>query len=507
MRRKKIIISLLLVSTLIIFAYIRREIFFQQAKELIKQNLEKNLLPVQLSIGKMEPRLFYGLVLENLEVTFPQHPSGLAVNIKVDEAFIDYNLWKNLFLGQKDVQQLRLVSPTINLSYPVLSADEETLRSRKSGVYQQKKTAAERGLADFVLFLEGGRIAFGGAQTVLEDLHGRLLLTQKGLYFQDLRATFKDNPADTLKVYGKLTAERLTLVANLEHLKINDFDILTNLGLTLNKKLKVPQDESPKISGTLRTYGSVFNHQPFPELSSSFEIQDGKLRILTLSLEDNYDLRGIVSLSPPFDCDLSLNFYQAAPHELFSQFIQSLDTEDGLAFLEEPHFAGLINGLLKITGPLDHPKIEGYLEAKDGYIGDLDFVSADINIKGCYPKISIVDSRIRREEDSFLMEGEIDLTKLEKQNFCDIRFKADKSMFWQGWDITRPDEDQIHMSKSVADDFKVTFDTFIDDEGRGYDSNYTNELGLECKIFGDKLLKLRLKKDEGTLGLERRISF
>ena len=358
-----------------------------------------------------------------------------------------------------------------------------------------------------MLFLEGGQISFGDAEPLLKDLRGRLLLTQKGLNFCELQATFKDNASDTLKIYGELTEDRLTFTANLEHLKINNFDILTNLGLTLNRKLEAPQDESPKISGTLKTYGSVFNYRPFPELNSSFEIQDGKLRILTFSLGDNYDLRGIVSLSHPFDCDLSLNFYQAAPHELFSQFIQPLNTEADFVFSEEPHFFGLVNGLVKITGALGHPKIEGYLEAKHGYIGDLDFVSADINIKGRYPKISIVDSRIRREEDSFLIEGEIDLTKLEKQNFFDITFKADKSIFWQGWDITRTGENQVHMSKSVAEDFKVTFDTFIDDEGRGYDGNYTNELGLEYKVFGDKLLKLRLKNDEGTVGLERRIKF
>jgi hypothetical protein len=63
------------------------------------------------------------------------------------------------------------------------------------------------------------------------------------------------------------------------------------------------------------------------------------------------------------------------------------------------------------------------------------------------------------------------------------------------------------MSKSIADGVMVTFDTFMEDESENYQDNYINELGLEYRIFGDKLLKLRLRKEEEILGLERRIKF
>lgn len=271
----------------------------------------------------------------------------------------------------------------------------------------------------------------------------------------------------------------------------------------------------------------MLNNRPFPELNSSFEIRDSKLRILTFNLGDNYNLRGIVNLTPPFHADVSLNFYQAALSEFISQFTPlEKDSLTGVSFPEKPDFSGLLNGLIKITGALSQPKVEGYLEAKHGHIGDLDFVSANINIKGRYPKILIVDSRICREEDTFFMEGEIDFTDLprpfyfrgdttkqkgrglEKRNFLDLRVKADKGIFWQGWDITRRRDNHVHMSKSIADDLKVTFDTIMMDEtSLGFQDNYINELGLECQIFGDKLLKLRLKRDEEILGVERRIKF
>ncbi|GAH19046.1 unnamed protein product, partial [marine sediment metagenome] len=275
-------------------------------------------------------------------------------------------------------------------------------------------------------------------------------------------------------------------------------------------------DKTQKICGTLKTYGSVLNKRPFPELNSSFEIQDAKLRILTFSLGDSYDLRGIVSLSRPFNVDLSLNFYQAAPSELISRFGWGAQGEPG--FGEQPDFSGLINGLIKITGDINRPKVEGYLEAREGRIGGLSFVSADINIKGRYPRILIVDSRICREEDFFIVEGEMDFANLprlcaasgrglKQEDFLDIRIKADRGMLWQGWDITRRPENQVHMSKSIADDLKITFDSFMEDASEGFGGNYTNELGLEYKIFGDKLLKLRLRKAEGILGLERKIKF
>ena len=67
----------------------------------------------------------------------------------------------------------------------------------------------------------------------------------------------------------------------------------------------------------------------------------------------------------------------------------------------------------------------------------------------------------------------------------------------------------MHLSKSVADDVKVTFDSFMNDErlGLGYEDNYKNELAVEYRVFGDKLLKLRLRKEEEILGIERRTRF
>ncbi len=479
-KRQKFLIFLLLIFGLIIFAYARRETEFWQAKKLIKQNLEKRFSSVELSIGKIKAGLFYGVVLEDLEIGFPQGHPASAFNIKVERAFLDYNLWRNVFIAR---------GPLLNKS---------------------------NGRGELVFALQGGRISFANSRPLLKNLQGEVLLSQKGLIFEDIKATFKEGLPNVLKFYGDFSENRLTLTANLEPSKLGNFDVLTNLVLTLDKKVNL-HDKTQKICGTLKTYGSVLNKRPFPELNSSFEIQDAKLRILTFSLGDSYDLRGIVNLSSrPFNVDLSLNFYQAAPSELISRFGWGAQGESG--FAEQPDFSGLINGLIKITGDISRPKVEGYLEAREGRIGDLNFVSADINIKGRYPRILIVDSRICREEDFFIVEGEMDFTNLLRlcaasgrglgqEDFLDIRLKADRGMLWQGWDITRRTENQVHMSKSIADDLKITFDSFMEDASEGLGGNYRNELGLEYKIFGDKLLKLRLRKTEGILGLERKIKF
>lgn len=459
MVRRKFIIFLVLIFALALFAYVRREVLFQQAKGLIKQKLEQGL-PCKLSIGEIRAGLFYGLILENLEISFPQVQLGPAVSIKIDQAFVDYNPWENFLTQAREAESPKFA------------------------------------LRNFAFTLEGGRISFGKAPPTIKNLQGRLMFCQNGLVFEDIKASYKENSQNALKTYGELSDDRLSLTITLEHLNIKGFDVLTNFSLTLNERPNL-QNKTEKVSGTLKTYGSVVNNRPFPELNSSFEIQDDRLRILTFSLGDNYNLRGIANLSAPFDADLSLNFYQAAPSELIAQF----------TFPEQPDFSGLFNGLIKITGELSQPKVEGYLEVKQGHIGDLSFVDADINIKGRYPKIAIVDSRICREEDSFIMEAELDFSDLEQQDSLSLRFKPDKGILWQGWDITRKREDQVHMSKSIADGVKVTFDTFMEHDSEDYEDNYTNELGLEYRIFGDKLLKLRLRKEEEILGLERRIKF
>jgi len=486
-RRGKFVIFLLLLFILALCTYVRREIFFQQAKKLIEQNLAKNF-PGRLSIGKIRPSLIYGLILEDLEISFPQ-AIGLTLNIKVKKTFVDYNFWKLLSFNSEGVRSLRLVSPTINLSY--LQEQEARFALRSNPAITDSKFT----LKDFGFSLEDGEVSLAGEKPLIKDLQGELLLDQKGVYLWQTSAAFKDNLPQAINISGEVSEEGFSLTTNLKHLKAGNFDILTNLVLTLNKGIDI-QGQS-KIVGSLKTYGSVLNNQPFAELNSSFEIKDSALRILTFSLGDNYDLRGVVSLAPPFDSDLSLNFYQAAPGDFISQFNPS----------QRAVFSGLVNGLINLTGALGQAKIEGYLEAKDGNIGELDFVSADINIKGRYPKISIVNSRIFREEDSFLMEGEINLANIEGQSFMDLRFMAEKGIVWQGWDISRKRENQVHMSKSISDGVKVTFDAVMDEETAAFSSDQANELGLEYRILGDKLIKLRLKKDEGILGLERRIKF
>ena len=491
--RKRFIISLLIVLTVAAVAYVRKEILFQQAKRLIRQNLEKSLM-CKLSIGEIKSGVFGGLVLEKLEIGFPQ-VRGFAFDIKVDQALVDYNLREIFFSQQKkDVRSLRLVSPTINFSY---SRTPQVLKT--AGGASGQRTAVKFPAQDFILVLEEGEVSFGKGEPLVKNIQGKLRVNKGGLFFQDIRASFQGNPASALKVYGQLTDEEgLRLTLNLEHLKINDFDVLSNFSLSLNEQ-PVIGDKARKIRGTLRTYGSVLDNQPFPEISSSFEIQDTKLRILNLSLGDSYDLRGAVRLGPPFEVDLSLNFYQAE----LSEFVSRFRTAQGA------DFSGLVSGLIKITGPLTRPKLEGYLEAKQGHFGDLDFISADINIKGSYPTILITDSQICRENDSFFMEGEIDLSKKELEDSLDVKITPDKGILWQGWDITRSreNEDKVHMSKSIADDLRITFDAFVEEEFMSYPEDGRNELGLEYRIFGDKLLRLRLKKEEGILGFERRIKF
>ncbi|MBN3038597.1 MAG: hypothetical protein JW869_04180 [Candidatus Omnitrophica bacterium] len=485
-RGRKTFIAFLLLSAMFVFVYIRKELFFQKVKTLIEESLAKSL-HCELSIGKIKPAILSGVVVEKLKISF-SGDSGFNFDITVDQARIDYSLKELLFSEPEDVPILRLISPTLRLS-------GQPREKMQSGLKSAPQDTIPKFISrDFVFILEKGTVLFDKEAPLLTDLEGRLFLNSDGLYFQDIKAVLKDNPQDALNMYGELTSEKLLVTLNLNHLKAKNFDILTNATLSITKKLGVDKAKE-KISGTLKTYGTVLNNRPFSELNSSFEIIDKQLRILTCAIGEEYDLRGIVELEKPFSADLSLNFFQAAPHELMAK----------LTYPERPDFSGLVNGLIKMTGPLDTLKLEGYLESKNGNFGELDFISADINLEGQYPKIFIVDSRVSREDESFIMDGEIDFSNI---NSFELNFSADKGIFWKGWDITRDDHyNTVHMSKNIAEDVKVTFDTFIDEHSMGLEDVYTNELGLEYKIFGDKTIKLRLRKDEGILGVERRFKF
>ncbi len=456
---RKATLLLVFITLLGIFAYGRRQVLFQEAKKLIKQNLEKRF-PCEVSIGDIRAGLVRGVVVEDIVLNFSAN-AGTDFKVKLDQALLDYNLWGHAFGKIRKHEEPEKV----------------------------------------VLNLKGGEVFLSGKQPVLKDLEGSIILENRILYLRDIKASLAGNSQDTFKLYGELSEERLSLTANLNHLIFGEFDLLTNLSLDANKKL-ANSGESENIYGVFRSYGSVLNNKPLPELSSFFELQDKYLRLISLSLGESYDLRGIIGLSSPHTIDLSLNFYQAALNELIDQF----------SFGQPADFCGLTNGFIKVTGELPRPKVEGYLASKEGHLGKLDFLSTEINLKGRYPRIQLVDSHIWREETSFILEGDMDFSKTGACgliDFLDIRFVPDKSIVWQGWGISRGAQDQVHASKSISDDVAITFDSLKENNGNNsdFEDDYRNELGLEYKFQGDKAIKLRLRGEEEILGLERRTRF
>ncbi|MFH1046328.1 MAG: hypothetical protein V1727_05115 [Candidatus Omnitrophota bacterium] len=486
-KRLSVVFSAVLALAIAAFLiYSRREAFLAKATALIEERLQKNL-QCQLSIKQLSPNILSDVAMKDLTMSFTQ-ASGLTFNLKVKEARLDYSLQQLLFSNPQEMMMLRLIGPSLSISYQPQQAEQAPSVEMAAPCLN----LAGLELGNLVFLLEDGEISLNGAPAFLKNVQGRMLLQKDSFYFKDIKASLLNNPANSLKVYGEFTKDEVFITAQLEHLQLKDFDIITNVSFTLNKKVPIGEQEE-LLSGNLKSYGSVLNNRPFPEVNAAFELKESALRILTCTIGEEYDLRGIVTLKPQVLADLSLSLFQAAPHELVAQFL----------YPERPDFSGLTNGLVKISGPLNALTYDGYLEVTNGHMGELKFVSANINIKGQYPKIYFVDSRFSREEDSLIMNGEIDLTKPE--NFS-LVFGLDQGIYWQGWDINR-NYDTVRMTRDIAEDVKVSFDTSIDENSSGYEDVYTNELGVAYKVFGDQALKLRIKKDEGILGIERRIKF
>lgn len=430
----------------------------QQVNKWVKYKLEKEL-PCRISIGAVHPHWRYGVSLEDVKIGIPCG-ANCGFNVDIDQAFLKYNLWEALlFNRKKDIQK-----------------------------------PAE----DLIIFLGRGEISLTDTPYALKNLQGKLIFNQDGLTIQDMQGSLNGSAEQTITFSGQLNQEQCSGTFHFNHFKFDKFDILTNLVLTLNKTTD-SYDQNPKIRATLKTYGTVINHQPFSELNASLEVKDTNLRVFSFSIGKGYDLRGIVNLNPPYNADLSLNFHQAEPNELIAQLFPAEN-------FRQPDFSGVLNGLIKISGPLERPNIEGYLEAKQGRIGELDFLWANMNIKGRYPRVLISDSRICREEGSFIVEGEMDISEFKKENF-NINIEPEKGIFWQGWDVTRKRANQVHVSKNIAEDFKVTFDSFMKNKTANPHDDEKSELALEYKIQGNQLLKLRLREEEEIVGIERRIRF
>lgn len=285
--------------------------------------------------------------------------------------------------------------------------------------------------------------------------------------------------------------------SKLDHISPFGFDILSQLNIKTD--LCELRDSAPFLRGQIETQNLIVNYKPFKEIRASWILKKDELFITSLELGSEYRLFGRIGLDKPYNMDLTLSANGAL-------------VEDWLVFskYEEPgKFSGLLNGKLKIQGPLKEPVTKGNFSVREGNIKKVRFNAINFNLKGKGPILTISDSRIIKDGGFLYIEGYLDLRKFGKRNvFENVNIKTDQRIVvWEGWDISKDiDTSEVKLEKEINEDFGVNFRTYTGGEDVSEDRKDT-EIGVDYKIKKDDSINLRMKEDSAFVGVEHKVKF
>jgi len=311
------------------------------------------------------------------------------------------------------------------------------------------------------------------------------------------------NPAaGIVKAKGTIRDDGALLV-NLKicNLKIRGYEITCEAKLT-NKVVNIPAEpKASYIEGELAVKKLVLNYKPFLDVKAAYRISGGILKISEFDLEDAFKGSGSVVLNKPYKMDLALTANNVSLQWLMS----ALGANDAASIV-----SGTMNGKFRLEGTPKNLKLSAKLDIRKGTLSTLDFDSLSATLKGDLPIVRIEESRISRESGYFSLAGELDLSKMGKNNlFEDIRIATDdKAITWDGWDSKNVQGVQeVRMKKKVTDDFGIDFKKFITEDKIDESVRETDEVYLEYKLHPNESLRMMVGQDKNFLGLEHKDKF
>lgn len=352
---------------------------------------------------------------------------------------------------------------------------------------------------DFSFKIENGFL-YRGEQPLLRNINGYGKIVNNIFIFDDLNGRCYNLPISVhgethagdlskKKAYVDLKRERqyiLQIGILFNHVDAGKFDLYSQLDVELNFT------EPGRVLGRLKSSGTILGRRPFKELEGEFFIEDSVLTITALRLGSDYVLSGSVGLEKPYVIDLALDIKDSE----LSQF-------------------GTINGFVKTKGPADDLVTVAKLECGSGRLGNLDYESMNVNLRGRGSVLKVVDSRILRKEGYIGISGEVDIKKLWSQEPLNGLAWAcgNEAIVWNGWDILKQtDSQEFQMKKGIGQqkEFMVTFKGYLNDEqswqdAQGLKQNET--VGVEYNLDEVKSVKMQLKGNEEVFSLEHKVRF
>lgn len=285
----------------------------------------------------------------------------------------------------------------------------------------------------------------------------------------------------------------------LKHVKIGLFDILAEVysyGRIYFGENKIIE----RVKINVDAVNLLVNHRPIENLFTSCQIDNHILKINSFK-GFNTILIGYLDLHRPYNLDVLAKFQ---PFSLLD-FAEVFNREN-------PNIIGEIEGRFKLEGMLFFPHLKASFIIYNGQIEKKPFKEAVINFEGAYPIVRFVESKVLDDEEYLWdLKGFLDMSKLDNLESPFHNFKLEPTgnkVRLADWDLIKKDisAKEFTFRKEVDDSLSVAFESYIKDETKYRDHN-DDAFEVRYKLNNGPDLNMKLKQDEGTLGIEKRIEF
>lgn len=239
--------------------------------------------------------------------------------------------------------------------------------------------------------------------------------------------------------------------------------------------------------------GTVLNNMPLPEIESQINFLKDGIVIEKIKYQGGITVSGYLDYKSNFSLNGSFDKFSAQ---------ELLDVIFPL-YARDLYLNG-IDGELTCISNSGIELVELVLKLSNGKISDIVFESAKLHLLGNFKVLEFINSQLSVNNKPMLLEGKLAVSKFPKPETWKEVYLTPliPSLPWAEIYLKeRRGERSYSLATKLKENIKLDYNVEILDE-ENYDKN---EFSLEIK--GKPNFKLRLRKDEEIMGLEKTIEF
>lgn len=244
-----------------------------------------------------------------------------------------------------------------------------------------------------------------------------------------------------MTLVSNLRGADLNLNLVLNHIDFYGLDLVTSANIYLMFHEKSSGNNPWKFYGTFDTDYFILEYALLDDFRGSFEITPYGIKNFLSSWGRVFKLGGDIS------------FNRDKPEGKFLVRVSGYDLKELKEFAQKrlpEGLSGLLEGRLKVEGPLQRPEVIGHFTVKDGALGKLQYDLGIIKFQGFPPSLELYDSQFMRGRTHFSLTGTIDYSLDNILYGVAIR-TPEKFLIWKGWELntSRTDGD-VEISPSAG---------------------------------------------------------